>query len=247
MGAAVILECDIGNTRCKWRVVAGENILQRGSFRHQQGFGSLAELADLQRIRVACVAHAAVLEQFKQQLKVLGLPVEVAATAATLGDISNAYADPVRLGVDRWLAVVAAFHLQGGAALVIDAGSALTADLIDQQGRHLGGYILPGTALMKASLLADTGGVRFEKGDYSAGVVLGCSTAEAVNAGVMAAQIGAVLTAVSESGRQVQEDFAILLTGGDAELIAANLPAELAGKINHIPELVLDGLQWVLP
>jgi type III pantothenate kinase len=247
MSAAAILECDIGNTRCKWRLVSNEGVLQQGSFRHQQGFASLTELQGLQRIRVACVAHAAVLDQFKQQMAVFQLPVEVAATAATLDTISNAYADPTRLGVDRWLAVVAAFHRQHGAALVIDAGSALTVDLINAEGSHLGGYIIPGIALMKASLLKDTGGVRFEPSDYSAGVALGCSTADGVNAGVMAAQTGAILTAVAESGRQVGQDFAILMTGGDAELIVKSLPAGLVNNIQLVPDLVLDGLQWVLP
>jgi type III pantothenate kinase len=58
--------------------------------------------------------------------------------------ITNGYSQPERLGVDRWLALIAARQLVNGDCIVIDAGSAITVDLLSADGRHLGGAILPG-------------------------------------------------------------------------------------------------------
>lgn len=247
MTGATILECDIGNTYCKWRKVVGTQVLEQGCFPHLQGYGELGALVGVERIRVASVAGIDSIVQFKAQLQGLGVECEVAAPTARAGGVTNAYADPSRLGVDRWLALIAAYNRQSGAVLVLDAGSALTADLVDSSGCHLGGYILPGEKLMKACLLVETGGVRFESEEYTGGLALGCSTADAVNAGVLAAQVGSVMLAIDEAKRQIQQDFAILLTGGGAKMIAEHLADDVLAGIERVPDLVLDGLQWVLP
>lgn len=247
MSDQIILECDIGNTRCKWRTVLGAEVLQRGSFDHSTRCKEWPGLKSIQRIRLACVAGDDVVQGIVGQLEHLGVRCERAVATAWQGDISNAYSEPQRLGVDRWLALIAGFHRQQGAVLVLDAGSALTADLVDSAGRHLGGYIVPGARLMEASLIKDTGQVRFKPGDFSAGLAFGCSTAGAVQAGVLSAQLGSVMMAIDEASRRIGQEFAILLTGGNRQMIARHLPQEMVGRVEIVPELVLDGLRWVLP
>ena len=67
------------------------------------------------------------------------------------------------LGVDRWLALLAAHrHAPTEPLMVLDCGSAITLDLLVVGGRHLGGYIVPGLALMRSSLLSETAGVAVE-------------------------------------------------------------------------------------
>lgn len=243
----MILECDIGNTRCKWRLRNGVAIVDRGAFAHDEGFGELARLEDIGRVKVACVAKPKVVENLNDQLATMGLAAEMAQSTASAAGVENMYSDPTRLGVDRWVAIIAAHNRKAGASLIIDAGSALTADLVAANGQHLGGYISPGIRLMKQVLLNDTGKVRFQGGAQEQGLEFGQSTADAVNAGVLAAQLGLVQIAIDQSKRRIGKDFAILLTGGDANLFPDYLSEELQESVEIVPELVLDGLQWVLP
>ena len=244
----MILECDIGNSRCKWRVIeAAGGLIDSGVLINSEGFGPLAALSyDVTRIRAVSVARPDVAESFQRAVSVgdnVGdVEVEFAVVNPQCEGVQCAYEQPERLGVDRWSAVVAAYR-DYGAALVIDVGSALTVDLVDGDGRHLGGYIVPGIELMKSSLLTDTGQVRFDDGDSQGGIGFGASTQRAVNAGVLAAQMGLVDVAIREAEKQVSSGFAILMTGGGA----AAVHRYMAGDVIAVPALVLDGLQWLLP
>lgn len=240
----LIFECDIGNTCSKWRLIDATGlVVDSGRVFNSEGFSELRGLDKAQRARVASVASDSVQQQLTTQLRRFGLEPEFALSTAAAAGVSNAYgAHSEKLGVDRWLAVVAAYRRIQAAVLVIDAGTALKADWVDTNGRHQGGYIVPGAEMMKASLFAGTGKVRFET-DAAAGLGFGCSTAEAVAAGILASQVGTVNGAINEAKRRSAEEFAILVTGGDA--------ATLVGHIDHpvvqVPDLVLDGLQWLLP
>ncbi len=242
--AGLILECDLGNSRCHWRLRSGDTVRGRGEAALADGFAALPVTEPVERILVASVAEPAVLERLREHLAVLGVAPELARSQARAAGVTNAYGEHfASLGVDRWLAVVAAYQRVGGAALVLDAGSALTADLVDAAGRHLGGYIIPGQRLMQSSLLQETGSVRFAPESLSSGLDFGASTAEAVGAGIFAAQVGAATLAIGQADRRIATGFAILVTGGDGGRLLENLPrpAEL------VPDLVLDGLAWALP
>lgn len=247
MTDSVILECDLGNTRCKWRTVCAGDVLQRGSFTHQQPGDDLLHLTGIQRIRISSVAKANILQQFIDHLAPLNVDCGIASASARVGRVTCAYSNPSRLGVDRWLAILAAYNKISGAVLVLDAGSALTADLVDTAGLHLGGYILPGLRLMQQSLLSDTGSVRFDESRRFSGLNFGESTLDGVQAGILSAQVGSILVAINEAERRIGSDFAILLTGGDAKLLGDHLPSALSERIVLVPELVLDGLKWALP
>ena len=70
--------------------------------------------------------------------------------------MTSGYRDPERLGVDRWLALIAARERSKQPTVIVDAGSACTIDLLDSEGRHLGGYILPGLTAMGEALVRGT-------------------------------------------------------------------------------------------
>jgi hypothetical protein len=84
------------------------------------------------------------------------------ATSAQAHGVRIAYSDPARLGVDRFLALIGAHALHAGPKLIVDAGTAVTYDLLLADGSHLGGLILPGIALMRDSVLAGTQIPRYE-------------------------------------------------------------------------------------
>jgi acetyl-CoA C-acetyltransferase len=87
--------------------------------------------------------------------------------SAERAGVINRYQQPERLGADRWAALIAARHRQAGPQLVVSAGTALTADMLDAQGVFLGGIIAPGLRLMQQSLAAGTAGLPLSPGQYA--------------------------------------------------------------------------------
>jgi len=245
----LILELDIGNTRCKWRLVAagggrtGDCLVDGLG----QALRGLPERLSVRRVRAGCVrgpqVEAAVAAAVSSAL---GLGVEFARSQSFAAGVRNAYREPARLGVDRWLAMLAAFAETGAAVCVLDCGSAMTADLVDAAGHHRGGFIAPGLAMMRNSLFAGTDRVRFEPlaaaGRASAPPAPGCSTDEAVAGGVELAAAG-FLRGAHQCFGSVCPGAAVLLTGGDAEALRARLDFPVSMR----PELVLDGLRLALP
>ena len=152
--------------------------------------------------------------------------------SACLG-LLNSYAEPERMGVDRWLAMLAARDGSKDAFCVIDAGTAVTIDIVTADGQHLGGYILPGPAMMRRALMTDTGLIRFDT-ESQPDLAPGQSTADCVNAGVWRAACAGVRSVIADYSAH-----RVILTGGSAtELIDLGVAAD------YRPELVLEGL-WV--
>jgi type III pantothenate kinase len=238
----MILDLDIGNTRVKWRMRhASGAIGEHGACLLDELLGGAAAIPSglIDRIRAACVRGPAV----EQQITKWGQGFCRQAVQFAAG-VTNAYARPETLGVDRWLAILAAWNLEQSAVCVISCGSAITLDLVDAGGRHLGGLIAPGLAMMKRSLLADTDRVRFDPADAAAGLHLlpGRSTQACVAAGVATAAVGLINQACTEY-RRLCPDLKAFITGGDAERIAPFL----VPPASHRPGLVFDGLQLALP
>ena len=173
----------------------------------------------------------------------LHVPVLIARSAECLAGVSNGYTEPLRLGLDRWLALVAAFHMSQAACLVLDLGTAVTADFVSQEGHHLGGFICPGFALMRTQLKTHTRRIRYEQ-DEVVGVLRepGKNTADAVERGCMhmirSFAEGQVLLARELLG----QNFQLFLTGGDAGYIADQFD-----QARVVPDLVFRGLALACP
>ncbi len=241
-----VLECDIGNTCCKWRLRSDDGeIISRGVTSFEEHFSGLPFSAEnVESVKVATVAKSEIKSCFQQVLEAAGVEPIFAKTTVYCQGVSNAYGERYAdLGVDRWLAVIAAYQKVQGAVLVLDCGTALKADLVDATGQHLGGYITPGPNLMKESLLSGTGKVRFDEESFAYGLGFGQSTAAAVGGGITSALVGGAKEAVAQARRRIPEEFAILLTGGGA----IKLDEYIKEDFELVPELVLDGLQWLIP
>jgi type III pantothenate kinase len=150
--------------------------------------------------------------------------------------VRNAYPQPERLGVDRFLALVAAHAEVPGAVVVASCGTAFTLDALDGDGRHLGGLLAPSPESMQAALYgaaarlgAPTDGKIVEFADQTAdAIVSGCWFAAAALTERFVARVTRRLAVVPE----------LFVSGGSAERLATLLerPHRLA------PQLVLQGL-----
>lgn len=235
---------DVGNTRLKWRLDAEDGPGVTGCLVHRDRplAEALAELPDdparPSTIWCGSVAgshfDAALDAALRARWKLP--PTFVQATTAA-GGIVSAYAEPARMGVDRWLAMIGARARTQRACCVIDAGTAVTVDALAADGRHLGGTILPGLHLMRSALYGNTRRIPVGPAPATA-AGLGRDTASCVAAGVLHAVVGGIAGSVQSAGTGSGADLHCLLTGGDAAFLAPLLPF----AVEVVPDLVLDGL-----
>lgn len=237
-----MLLVDIGNSRLKWRLVRPEGVTT-GVFSHQeQSLESAPCWAALMPAETVWLASVASVERLQaltaflqEQRQVLVFRARAEPMQAGL---HNGYRAYEQLGVDRWLAMLAAWRECRSRCLVIDAGTALTVDLISAQGQHEGGHIVPGLQMQQQSLLKSTAQVRFAAGPGAFQTGPGRDTGAAVRNGVQAMLIGYLRHLVQEAWASSADAPILFVTGGDAESLATalNLPANIR------PHLVLDGL-----
>lgn len=234
------LQVDVGNSGAKWRLLDGDLVRARGRLVPDDGESreallSCAEAVD--EIWVASVGTDAEDAELAALLKKRwGRTAVFPVTPARCAGLVNSYSEPERMGIDRWLAMLGARARRSGRVCVVDVGSALTIDLVAEDGEHEGGYILPGPSLMEEALLRGTHRVRYE--DTRAGSLgPGSSTAEAVAHGVALALVAAVERAVALAAKQGTQP-ALIVTGGGAGALSEML--ETGHEL--VPDLVFEGL-----
>jgi type III pantothenate kinase len=232
---------DLGNTRLKWALENRGETLARGAIAHADATLTRAlasawdPLPGATRILVASVAPLAIdveLEALAQQR--FGVTPEFVKSPASGLGIRIAYAEPERLGIDRFLGLAAAHAAHRRAQVVVSIGTAMTLDALDADGGHLGGWILPSPALMRVTLLAGTARVGVVDGRV---VEFADTTADAVRSGTVNAAIGAILRFRANAERRFAKNPALVLTGGGADELAPMLP-----DAERRDDLVLDGL-----
>lgn len=248
----MILDLDLGNTRAKWRLIneAGSVAEKNVSNVDDWLSGSFPRswYAGIQRIRVASVLAEAAEKKLAEKLhSTFSLLPEIAASTSVCSGITNAYKDPWRLGVDRWLALIAAYKMCNQAVMVVDVGTALKVDVVDDTAHHIGGYIIPGAALMEHSLGQGTDRVRYESGMALDNLALGQDTRSCVQHGVASALVGAVLVALSQCDNDMGKRPRLYVTGGLGARLKERLEAAGVRGASLEPDLVLDGLAWALP
>ncbi|MFQ5609548.1 MAG: type III pantothenate kinase [Woeseiaceae bacterium] len=243
---------DVGNTRLKWGIGDAGDIHRTGSVTREhlaeRGMSTLTTRLP-RRIDAAMASNVAGPTIATRLTGFVGAhcscDLHFAKTERHAFGVSNAYPQPRRMGVDRWVGLIGAWAELQAACVVVDAGTAVTIDAIDDDGRHLGGQILPGVTMMAASLASSTSGIpptKAAKADaYAQMGMFGRNTRAAVSAGALNAVTGAVERAI-RTLRSNAYDVSVVLTGGDASRILTALDETPL----HRPNLVLQGLLEML-
>jgi len=226
---------DKGNTRLKWKLLASNDWdhgeICKGTL---QDFNDWLTARDMTKTRVdlSAVSDAEPLLALLNQQD--SFDVRQYQSEAARDGLVNSYQHPQRMGIDRWLAMIAAKEqCITPSFIVVDAGTAYTLDVV-QQGIHQGGYILPGVLMAQDALYGKTDQVHrySEHQEEDINRLLGKNTVQCVEYGI--------LNQLLALTRQVQQDFSglpIILTGGDAPLLAPHL-----NNCTVDAELVLKGL-----
>jgi type III pantothenate kinase len=248
----MILELDCGNSFIKWRVLkaALDAVFFEGVVDSDLALLDSLRALDGLALRKGRLVSVRTAEETDALIRAIecefGISVVRAKPAREMAGVKNGYEDYERLGLDRWLAMLGGFHLaSGGACLVLDFGTAVTADFIAANGEHLGGFICPGMPLMRNQLRTHTRNIRY--GDLAAERALsssapGRTTVEAVERGCLLMLQGFVLTQLEMARSYWEEDFIVFITGGDAELVAGVSP-----EARVVPDLVFVGLAMACP
>ena len=235
---------DIGNTRIKAARFENGSLHPLPSITHggDAAFPDEWQLADKpEAIWVASVASdKVVLRLGKWAHASWGCELMRAQVEQGVGGLNTSYHQPQQLGVDRWLAALGAYHLaEQKGVCVIDAGTALTVDLVDDSGVHLGGLIAPGIELMIESLTKGTAQLALE--NISVPDIFATDTQSAISLGCADYVVGMIERVNQRIMRQNLNIHTWYLTGGQGELVN-RLSTQ---NMQLIPELVLHGLAIV--
>lgn len=246
---------DVGNTRIKWAVVDPQRALPywdptRGMVTGWQACGASAHAEQaaltgswrrfaLADAVIANVAGPMLGQQLGDLLQdSLGLPASALhwfAATASAGGVRNGYRDPAQLGCDRFAALIGARGLFPNRRLmVVTCGTATTIDALEPDGQFSGGMILPGLALMAASLARSTAQLPQIDATTVPAAMFANHTDAAIASGCLSAQVGAI-----ERACQTLRGTLCLMSGGAAGVIA---PA-LSVPYHLVDNLVLPGLQ----
>lgn len=164
--------------------------------------------------------------------------ISVASPLPRCDGVTIAYADPHRLGVDRFLALLGAHARGAGPWLLVGVGTALTVDLLDADGLHRGGRIAPSPALMRQALHQRAPHLPASGGGYTD---FARDTADALASGCEGAALALVQASRQAAGALLGAGPAVLVHGGGGQPLLDRLPQAQAA-----PALVLEGLaRWL--
>jgi type III pantothenate kinase len=252
----MILELDAGNTRIKWRLREQKDgktwhkVAEDSVFAEQKVPSVFIELGkQLEKLPMARIDRMLVStvrgEGFKTVFSSVmtekwHLQPEYAVVAAAACGVRNGYEEVAKLGIDRWLAVVAAYAQTRSACCVVDCGTTITVDMVEADGQHRGGYIVPGLHLMRNALATRSKALATAASDWERAEP-GSSTLAAVHNGILAMALGFLRDIRHEEARAGRKvDW--FLTGGDAHYLAKHLDWEC----RMVPDLVMDGLSLTM-
>ncbi|MBJ7552468.1 type III pantothenate kinase [Marinomonas ostreistagni] len=230
-----VLILDAGNTQVKCTLFEGDSIVGRWIL--ESTVLTLKEAVDF--IAVVSVRDDTFTHNLELQCRQKWPTAKLArlrSESVTCG-VKNSYKEAHRLGVDRWLAVIAAYHEYSAPLIVLDAGTAIKADFIDEKGVHLGGYIAPGLDLMTSSLLSKTAKIRYRPEEVTCLDDIPSCTADAVTQGVQEMALGFIQRLFEQ-----HVGYKWLVTGGAGQTLIKAL------SIPHVQDdhLVAKGARLAL-
>lgn len=237
---------DIGNSRVKWATLGrgrlgAQQAAAHAGWAREDWRRALFPGPGIDRVIAATVADVAGADALRAvALQETGREATFVTTTREAAGVRNAYRDASLLGVDRWLAVIAAHRLAAGACCVVDVGTAATIDAVSADGQHLGGFIVPGPDLMMRSLWRGTSelAAKTASSGPAAADLFADNTRDAIERGCRLAVAALIDRSVTELSEALATAPELLLTGGAAAHVSPYL--RTAGRV--FPDLVLRGL-----
>ncbi len=233
MSSSSPLLIDAGNRRLKWRLGNRDGYLDWNKGEPPSAL-PVPEAGGSNLALVASVRYGADQVQLLDHLQQAGWQVQSPSVESECAGLICGYTEPAQLGVDRWLAMLACWTRWKKAFVLVNAGTAMTLDLVFNTGKHGGGYIVAGLGLHRDALLA-----RSEKlqRQYTPGEPLlepGRDTGAAIDRGVLLTAVEMTRGAANRAGLGSAR---LVFSGADGAILAGHFPAAQVWD-----NIVLDGL-----
>jgi type III pantothenate kinase len=242
------LAIDVGNTRLKWalydRPHPAATLMAHGAEFLENidrlSEGVWAQLPAPERMLGCIVAGDAVRRRVQEQMELWDVTPQWVVSEQAEAGLVNGYDHPTRLGADRWVAMVGARQrmLAQGAArplVVVMVGTAVTVEAIDQDGKFLGGFILPGHGIMLKALESGTAGLHVPTGEVR---MFPTNTSDALTSGGTYAIAGACERMVQHLRAHTGMEPMCVMTGGAGWKMAPSMGIEF----ELVDNLIFDGL-----
>jgi type III pantothenate kinase len=235
---------DIGNSSVKWALQEQEEFISSGAFRYikndfeqniQENLLLSKKPSDVLVSNVAGneifnLLNVRVKKQWQQECW-------QPSVSASFNKLKNSYSDTRQMGLDRWLAMIASWEQYQSALCLVSCGTALTIDLINLEGQHLGGYIVPGIELMQRALVNNTEQINVDV-KHQASLDYAKDTQSAINNGAFLAAVSMIDHTVDKFSKESNCKPTCIISGGMAKLIKPLLNHPFQQE----PNLVLAGL-----
>jgi len=221
----MVIVFDIGNTNIHIGLYRNRTLGRKYIFPTQKNLQKKEIRRILSDRKSTGAAIASVVPRITKQVidlcKEYGLPVVVVSSKVDCG-ITFTYRDPSTLGADRIAAVTGAVARFRRDAIVVDAGTAITADVVLREGKYLGGVIMPGMNILSASMHKNTAqlpevAVRKPRG------LIGRSTEECIRSGIFYGTMMMVSGFINELKRKYGKSFFCVSTGGSGKLLSKHI------------------------
>jgi len=245
------LALDIGNTRLKWALYESPHpdakLLQQGAEFLENidklAEGSWRQFAAPTRVLGCCVAADAVRRRVEEQMENWDISPQWVVSSETEAGLFNGYDHPARLGADRWVAMIGAYHrmLSQGEPkpmVVVMVGTAVTVEGVDANGKFLGGLILPGHGIMLRALESGTAGLHVPTGEVRH---FPTNTSDALTSGGTYAIAGAVECMVQHVQAHCGQEPMYYMTGGAGWKMAPSMTRHF----DLVDNLIFDGLLYI--
>ncbi len=223
----MLMVMDAGNSRLKWATVksikeGGLSDIAAETYHDKDKETVINEILSREHPSGLLLVHVlgAVFESsVREHCLKLAIELELASTSANSCGITNAYEIPEDLGADRFVGLIAAHHtFPADPVIVIDAGTAVTIDAIDNKGQHLGGLIIPGLQLWSDTLIKNT---QLQHIPVEQGLdVFATSTRKGIDNGSLIGLAGAILHVCQSMEQKLKQPVRRILCGGDSRKLS---------------------------
>ena len=232
---------DVGNTATKLGVFLGKKLLCDEAIDHGKFIEKVKGLLGLYpNIDHAIVSSVG--EFDSKELAALSILCEAhILDHSTKIPFKNSYATPQSLGVDRIaLATAAFYHNSNGNTLVIDSGTCITYDIVNDYGEYLGGAISPGVNMRYKAMHEQTSKLPLLAKETPLDLI-GNSTETSMHSGVVNG-VCAEIDGVIDQYKSRFADLTVILTGGDAQFLSERLKNTIFAD----SKFLLRGLNYLL-
>lgn len=235
------LVVDVGNTLVKYAVFEKRKLLVDQSSESGLYVSMIKELFEVYpRIEYAILSSVGDLDKKKFEILSLFCKAHVLSHTSKV-PFKNSYATPHTLGMDRIaLATAAFYHNPNGNTLVIDMGTCITYDLVNDHGEYLGGAISPGLGMRYRAMHEQTAKLPMLEAETPLDFI-GNTTANSMHNGVIQGIVHELNGTIDQYKNRFK-DLTVILTGGDSHFFAKRLKNSIFAN----SKFLLEGLNYLL-